>query len=454
MTEKILQLLSEKKFGGLKMLLEDQIPADLALVFEEIPKTEKPILFRLLPKELAAEVFVEMDSDEQQYLISAFSDKELRDVFSELFLDDTVDIIEEMPAFIVKRILKQSDADSRRMINKLLAYPADSAGSIMTTEYVDLKKDMTVAEAFSRIRREGPDKETIYTCYVTDRTRKLEGIITAKDLLLSPPDVEISEIMETSVISINTSENKEDAVLLFDKYDLLALPVVDLENRLIGIITVDDAIDVMKEEATEDIYKMAAVTPTDKPYLKVGVFETFFSRIPWLLILMISATFTSLIIGGFEDTLSNNALYGIALTCFMPMIMGTAGNSGGQASVTITRALSLGEVGFADVIKVIFKELRVAVLCGICLALVNFGKILLVDNLIFGHDYDLAVIFVVSLTLALTVVIAKLIGCVMPLLAEKIGFDPAVMASPLISTVVDALSLIVYFSVATKILGI
>lgn len=454
MTEKILELFYAKKFSMLKNLLKDQNPADLALAFEEVPKEDVPVLFRLLPKALAAEVFVEMDSEEQQHLITAFSDRELRAVLGELFMDDTVDIIEEMPAFLAKRILKQSGAESRKTINKLLAYSNNSAGSIMTTEYVDLKKDMTVSEAFSRIRKVGTDKETIYICYVIDNTRKLEGIVSAKELMLSSPDKAVSEIMGTSVISVNTSDDREEVARLFDKYDFLALPVVDNENRLVGIITVDDAIDVLQEEVSEDIAKMAAVTPTDKPYLKVGVFETFFTRIPWLLILMLSATFTGLIISGFEDTLSSNPLYGIALTCFMPMIMGTAGNSGGQSSVTITRAISLGEVRLRDVFKVVFKEIRVALLCGIALAVVNFAKIWFVDNLLFSRGYDLLVILVISLTLALTVVIAKFIGCIMPLVAQRIGFDPAVMASPLITTVVDALSLLIYFSVASSILKI
>lgn len=455
MTEKILELFENKEFGKLKGLLKDQNPADLASVFEELPKkTDIPVLFRLLPKELAAEVFVEMETEEQQQLIEAFSDKELKSVLDELFLDDTVDIIEEMPAFVAKRIIRQSTLQSRKLINKLLAYDNDSAGSIMTTEYVDLKKDMTVSDAFARIRRIGTNKETLYTCYVTDRKRTLLGIVTARDLMLASPDATIEDIMETSVISVTTSVDREEVVRLFDKYDFLALPVVDSESRLVGIITVDDAIDVLLEETEEDISKMAAVTPTDKPYLKEGVITTFLSRIPWLLILMISATFTGLIIGGFEDALASNVVYGLALTCFMPMIMGTAGNSGGQSSVTVTRALSLGEVENKDVLRVVWKEIRVSLLCGITLALVNFGKIMLVDNLIFQKEYSVLVILVISITLLITVVLAKLIGCIMPIAASKIGLDPAVMASPLITTVVDALSLMIYFSVASYVLGI
>lgn len=454
MEEKILELFANKKFAELKALLKDQNPADMAVVFEEIPKREFPVLFRLLPKELAAETFVEMDSDEQEYLISAFSDTELKEVLDELFMDDTVDLVEEMPATVAKRIIGQSDAETRKMINQILAYPEDSAGSIMTTEYVDLKKDMTVEESFKRIRKIGPDKETIYTCYVTDRNRKLLGMITAKGLLLAQTDSLVGDIMETQVISVNTSEDKEEVAQMFDKYSLLAMPVVDKEERLVGIVTVDDAIEVLQDEATEDIEKMAAITPSDKPYLKTGVISTWLSRIPWLLLLMVSATFTGLIIGGFEESLSSNVIYGLALTCFMPMIMDTAGNSGSQSSVTIIRALSLGDIEFSNIFKIIWKELRVALLCGVSLGLANFLKIVLIDNLIFSKGYDLMVIAVICITLAITVLIAKIIGCSLPLLAKKIGFDPAVMASPFITTIVDALALLVYFNIASGLLGI
>ena len=346
MEEKILELLEARKFGELKGLLSEINPADLVVYFEAIPKNKQILVFRILPKELAAETFVEMDSDMQMLLITAFSDKEIHDILAELFVDDAVDIIEEMPASVAKRILKQADAQTRRDINQILAYHEDSAGSVMTTEYFDLKKDMSVADAFSRIRKIGLDRETIYTCYVTDSRRKLIGVVTAKDLLLARPDQLIDEIMEENVISVMTSDDKETVIQLFDKYDMLALPVVDAENRLIGIITVDDAIDVMQEETTEDIEKMAAITPTDKTYLKTGVFETVKARIPWLLFLMLTATFTGWIISAFESALAAQA----ALIAFIPMIMNTGGNSGSQSSVTVIRAMSLGDVEFKDCI--------------------------------------------------------------------------------------------------------
>ncbi len=454
MEKRILELLKDKKFPEIKVLLKQQNPADIAEIFDCIDKKEIPLIFRLLPKELAAEVFVDIDFDLKEYLIAAFSDNELKSVLDELFLDDTVDIIEEMPASVAKRILAQADADKRKMINQILAYPEDSAGSIMTTEYVDLDSDFTVKTAFERIRKVGTDSETIYTCYVTDSNRILKGFVTVKDLLLAPPDAVVSDIMECPLISVNTNEDKEVVADLFDKYDFLALPVVDNENRLVGIVTVDDAIDVLVEEATEDISKMAAVTPTDTPYLKTGIFETFRTRIPWLLLLMISATFTGLIIGSFESSLAGNVIYGLALTCFMPMLMDTAGNSGSQASVTIIRSLSLGDIAFKDLGRIVFKEFRVSVLCGAALGLANFIKVLLVDNLIFGKGYDLGVILVISLTLVLTVIISKLVGCTLPLIAHKCRLDPAVMASPFITTVVDAVSLMIYFKIAKLILGI
>ena len=452
MEEMMRELFENKKYTQLKNLMIETNAADLAVVFEEIEEHERPRFFRIMPKEIASEVFALLDSDTQEQLISSFSDRELKAVMSDLFLDDTVDIIEEMPANIAKRILKQADSETRSMINQLLNYPESSAGSIMTTEYVDLKKDMTVKEAFSRIRSIGLDSETVYTCYVTDPQRKLLGIVTVRTLLLSQYEQTLEEIMETNIISAGTLDDKEEVANLFDKYDFLALPVVDNENRLVGIITVDDAIDVMRDETTEDIQIAAAITPTEKPYLKTGIFSTYLSRIPWLLLLMISATFTGIIIGGFEKNLASNVAYGIALTCFMPMIMGTAGNSGSQSSVTVIRALSLGEVELADVWRVVWKELRVAVLCGVTLAIANFGKILLIDNLILGGEYSIPIIAVVSVTLAITVILSKFVGCILPIFAEKIGFDPAVMASPFITTVVDALSLLIYFQTAVMIL--
>lgn len=450
MEEKILELLEARKFGELKGLLSVINPADLVVYFEAIPKNKQILVFRILPKELAAETFVEMDSDMQMLLISAFSDKEIHDILAELFVDDAVDIIEEMPASVAKRILKQADAQTRRDINQILAYHEDSAGSVMTTEYFDLKKDMSVADAFSRIRKIGLDRETIYTCYVTDSRRKLIGVVTAKDLLLARPDQLIDEIMEENVISVMTSDDKEIVIQLFDKYDMLALPVVDAENRLIGIITVDDAIDVMQEETTEDIEKMAAITPTDKTYLKTGVFETVKARIPWLLFLMLTATFTGWIISAFESALAAQA----ALIAFIPMIMNTGGNSGSQSSVTVIRAMSLGDVEFKDCIRVFFKEFRVSIICGAILSVVNFGKIMLLDNLVMGSGVSWLVALVVSLTILSTVVFAKIVGCLLPIFAKKIKLDPTVMASPFITTLVDTVSLLIYFTIACAILSL
>lgn len=452
MEEKILELIEGKKFGLLRETLSEINPADLVLILEEVQKKDLPVVFRILPKELAADVFVEMDSDMQQFLIEAFSDKELKEVVDELFMDDTVDIIDEMPASVAKRIIMQTDAQTRRMINQLLAYPDDSAGSIMTTEYIDLKKDMTVDSAFERIRKIGLDTETIYTCYVTDRYRRLLGIVSIKDLLLNSKDCIIEDIMDENIIYSNTLDDKEAVASQFEKYDLLAIPVVDKENRLVGIVTVDDAIDVMQEEATEDIEKMAAILPSEHSYFKTGIFETFKSRIPWLLLLMISATFTGTIISSFENKLTVFP----ALIAFIPMLMDTGGNSGSQASVTVIRSISLGDVEFKDILKVLWKECRVAFCCSITLAIVNALKLFIVDHLIF-HTFDLGKaaieISVVCITLFFTVIVAKIIGCSLPMLAKKIGFDPAVMASPLITTIVDAISLIIYFSIATALLG-
>ena len=450
--EQIKELLNDRKYHELKDILDDIEPADVAIIFEEFPEKSLPILFRILSKEHAAEVFVELDSDMQELLISGFSDYELKEVLEELYLDDTVDIIEEMPANVVKRILKHSAQDVRESINEILKYPKYSAGSMMTIEFVDLKKDMTVEDAFMRIRRTGVDKETIYTCYVTDENRILLGLVSVKDLLLADQSEIIGDIMEQNIIYVNTLDDQEYAAQTFEKYDLLALPVVDNESRLVGIITVDDAIDVIQEEATEDIEKMVAITPTDKPYMKTGVFETFKKRIPWLLLLMISSAFTGSIISGFEDALSSC----VVLTAFIPMLMGTAGNSGGQSSATIIRSMSLGDVELGDILKVIWKELRVAVICGIVLAAANFVKVMVMDsgNIISDGYSPVLIAFVVSLALALTVIIAKFIGCVLPMLAKKLGFDPAVMASPLITTIVDAVSLMVFFNIAVMILKI
>ncbi len=453
MEEKILELIEQKKFALLKSTLSEMNPADLALIFEEVPEHELPVVFRILPKELAAETFVEMDSDMQQLLIEAFSDRELREVMDELFMDDTVDIIEEMPATVAKRILKQTDAKTRRMINQLLAYPDDSAGSIMTTEYIDLKKSMTLDEALDKIRRVGFDSETVYSCYVTDSSRKLRGTVSIRDLLLSPKDSIIGDIMEENIISANTLDDKEEVAGMFEKYDLVAIPVVDTENRLVGIITVDDAIDVLQEEATEDVEKMAAILPSEHSYFKTGIFETFKARIPWLLLLMISATFTGAIISSFESRLT---IYP-ALIAFIPMLMGTGGNSGSQSSVTIIRSISLGDVEFKDIFRVLWKEFRVAVCCSIVLAVVSAVKMYIIDYLIlnaFDPKRALEEILVVSLALLFTVIISKIVGCILPILAKKVGFDPAVMASPFITTIVDAISLLVYFAIASSVLGL
>ena len=451
MEKQILSLIEEKKYTRLRECLEELNPADIALILEEAELKDLPVVFRILPKELAAEVFVEMDRDLQQHLIESFSNTELKDVLDELFMDDMVDIIDEMPAIVAKRILKQTDAKTRKMINQLLAYPDDSAGSIMTTEYVDLKKNMTVDEAFDHIREIGLDTETIYTCYVMDRGRHLLGIVTVKDLLLNPKTCILSDIMDENIIFANTLDDKEEVAGQFEKYDLMALPVVDKENRLVGIITVDDAIDVIQEEATEDIEMMAAILPSEKSYLKTGVFATFKARIPWLMFLMISATFTGAIISSFEGRLTK----WMALIAFIPMLMGTGGNSGSQSSVTVIRCLSTGEIEFKDIWRVIWKELRVSVVCGVVLGIVNFIKLYLVDHLWLNNFDDgvyLTEMLAVSLTVVLVVIVAKFVGSVLPIVAKKLGADPAVMASPLVTTILDAFSLLIYFSIATMLL--
>ena len=445
--EQIFELINNKKFAQLKQILSEMQPADIAEIFEEAKDKEIPVLFRVLPKSLAAEVFVEFESDKQELLVNSFSDKELRDVLNELFMDDAADIVEEMPATVAKRILKNTDADTRRQINQLLAYPDDCAGSIMTTEYIDLKRTMTVDEAFDRIRKIGFDTETIYTCYVIGSRRKLFGTVSLRDLLLSDKNQIIGDIMDENVVSAHTLDDKEEVASMFERYDMLALPIVDSEGRLVGIVTVDDAIDVIQEEASEDIEKMAAILPSEKTYLKTGVFETFKSRIPWLLLLMISATFTGAIISGFETKLAQC----IALVAFIPMLMGTGGNAGSQTSVSVIRALSLGDIEFKDIIRVIWKELRVAVIVGIVLGAINFIKLYLIDNL-WLHTFDNNIItsmFTICLTLVFVIIVAKLLGAILPIVAKKCGLDPAVMASPLVTTILDAVSLLIYFSIAS-----
>ena len=449
LVDRALELIEGKKYAQLKTLMQEQEPADIGEIFEEIRPEQVRVLFRLLPKELAAEVFVEMDPERQEYLINSFSDTELRAMLDELYYDDTADLIEEMPANVVKRILSTASPDMRKTVNELLKYPEDSAGSIMTTEFVRLKKNFSVEESLAFIRRVGIDKETIYTCYVTDDKNHLIGIVTAKDLLLAPLHTEVEDIMIENVISVSTMDDQEEIARMFSKYDFIALPVTDNENRLVGIITVDDAIDVLQEETEEDFSKMAAITPNDTEYLKTPVYKIWLSRVPWLLLLMISATFTGMIISKFEASLAVLPI----LTAFIPMLMDTGGNSGSQASVTVIRGISLGQVEFGDFFKVVWKEFRVSLLCGLVLGGAAVGKVMLVDHLIMHNDeVTFAVALVVGLTLIATILCAKLIGCTLPLLAKKIGFDPAVMASPFITTIVDAVSLLVYFRIASSIL--
>ena len=446
------KMLEDKKYTTLRDILITMNPSDIAAVFTGLDEARIPLLFRLLPKELAAETFVEMESDAQELLIQGFSDSELKEVLDELYVDDAADLVEEMPANVVRRILKQADPEMRNNINQILRYPDNSAGSIMTTEYVSLRPSMTVDEAILRIRRQGVDKETIYTCYVTGNDRTLLGLVTVKDLLLAEDDeTRIADLMITNLISVTTHTDQEEVARMLSKYNFLALPVVDGENRMVGIVTFDDAMDVMEDEATEDMEIMAGMIPSEKTYLKSNVFDLFKHRIPWLLLLMVSATFTGMIITSFEDALAAQ----VALTAFIPMLMDTGGNSGSQSSVTVIRALSLNELDFSDVGRVILKELGTALCCGAVLACACFTKIMLVDRLLMGNqDVTVLVDAVVCLTLMVPVVIAKFVGCSLPLVAKKLGFDPAVMASPFITTIVDALSLLVYFTFAKTLLGV
>ena len=448
--ENIEALIKNKQYARLRDLFLPMEPADIALLLEEAGEEEMPLLYRLLPKELAAEVFVELESDSQEMLINGFSNTELKGVLDELYLDDAVDIVEEMPASVVIRILDKATPEMRKSINEILQYPEDSAGSIMNMEFLSLKKDMTVEDAFKRIRRIGGELETINILYVTDPTRHLLGVLSVRDLLLAEEDDIIGDIMERNYICVQTLDDQEETARALGKYDFLALPVVDTENRLVGIVTVDDAIDVLQEETTEDMEKMAAMLPTDKPYLRTSAFDTFKSRIPWLLLLMVSATFTGQIISSFEDALSAFTI----LTAYIPMLMDTGGNCGSQASVTVIRGLSLGEIEFSDLIQVVWKECRVALLCGTVLAGANFAKLMLLDRMVFHNPITVTVAAVICLTLVCTVFAAKIVGCMLPLLAKKIGFDPAVMASPFITTIVDALSLLIYFRFASFLLGI
>ena len=444
MITEITEMLEKKEYKALRSTLSELQPADIAELFGELPTDDLTVLFRVLPKELAAESFSFMHPDVQKSLIDEFTDRELSTILSELFVDDAVDVIEEMPANVVKRIIKNVPPEKRDQINMILRYPKNSTGTIMTTEYVELKTEMTAEDVFKNIKRSGIDKETVYTCYVTDKARHLIGVISVKDLIMRSDEGDVGEIMETDVISVNVLDDKEEAVRSMQKYGFMALPVVDAEDRLVGIITADDALDVIEEENTEDIEIMAAIVPSEKTYFMTGVIETCTKRIPWLLFLMISSIFTSKILQTFEGRLTANA----ALIAFMPMLMGTAGNAGGQVSVTVIRSLSVGDMDLSDIFRVIWKEIRVSVISGVILALVNFGKMMLIDNV------TVSVAIVVSLTVLMTVIIAKLIGATLPMIAKKIGLDPAVMASPLITTLCDALSLLLYFKVAEIILGI
>lgn len=441
--EKIGELLEKKDLKALQELFRHENPVDIAGALDGFPEKEVAIGFRLLSKEQAAQVFVEMDSETQEALLASFNDRELGEIVDELSLDDAADLVEEMPANVVSRILKNTDAETRRLINEILLYPQDSAGSIMTPEYVSLRRDMSVEEAFEKIRMEGVDKETIYTCYVTE-SRTLVGIVSVKNLLLSDRAARVGDIMTADFIAVKTTDDKEFAASQIKKYGFLALPVLDTEDRLVGIVTIDDAMDVIESEATEDIEQMAAILPSEKPYLKTGVLRIWLSRIPWLLLLMVSATFTSKIISSYETALAACAV----LTAFIPMIMDTGGNAGGQASVTVIRGLSLGEIGLRDVLRVIWKELRVSLLCGASLAPVVFLKVMFIDGLYTEPD-GVIVSIVVAATLLFVVVLAKLIGCLLPLLAKAVHLDPAVVANPFITTIVDALALIVYFALAS-----
>ena len=443
-------LTRQKKYPALRDILVTMNPADIAVLFDGLEERTLPLLFRLLPKDLAAETFVEMEPEPQELLIRGFSDSELKEVVDELYVDDAVDLVEEMPANVVNRILRQADAETRKLINDILKYPEDSAGSIMTTEYIELRPSMTVSDAIKNIRRNGSESETISTCYITDEGKHLIGIVSIRDILLSEEDALLSDIMEEHVISVSTLTDQEEATSMISKYNFTVLPVVDGEQRLVGIITVDDALDVMETEATEDIEIMGGVTPVDTAYLRTSVFTFWHARIPWLMLLMIGATFTGMILNHFESALAQIT----ALTMFIPMLMDTGGNSGSQCSVTVIRALSLGEIKTSDLFAVIWKEIRVAVLCGVSLAAVSFVKIMLIDKMLLGNDdITLLVALTVCVTMALVVLIAKFIGCTLPMLAETMGLDPAVMSSPFITTIVDALSLLIYFLIASLLLG-
>ncbi len=448
--EEMHELLSEKKLKALREHLEASDAFDVAEFLTELEPQQMIKVFRVLSKEHGADVFAELDVPEQEYIINSVTDAELGNILEELYLDDTVDLMEELPANVVARVMRISTPETRKLINQYLKYPENSAGSIMTAEFIDLKKYMSVKESFARIKRIGADKETVYTCFVTSADRKLEGVVTVRDLIMAEESDIIEDIMNEVIIYATTEDDQEDVSTMFSDYNLLTIPVVDKERRLVGIVTVDDVMDVMEQEATEDIEIMAAITPSDKPYSRTPVTEIFKNRLPWLMLLMLSATFTSMILTSFEDALATQA----ALIAFIPMLMGTGGNSGSQSSTAVIRSLSIGDTEPRDVLIVLWKEIRVSVLCGICLSLVNFGKMFLLDKLILGNsDITVMIALTVSATVLFVVVFAKIVGCTLPMLAEKIGIDPAVMASPLITTLTDAVSLIIYFTIARMLLG-
>ncbi len=442
--DEIKELLATRQYTSLRQKIAEMNEADVAALMDELEEDEMLKVFRILPKDLAADVFSYLEVENQQMIITSLSEKDAANIINNLMADDATDLLEEMPANIVKKLLANANPEIRRDINHLLRYPESSAGSIMTVEYVDLKENLTVEEAIARIKKVGVDSETINICYVLDAQRRLLGTVALRYLLLSEPDEIIGDIMHENVISLHTLMDQEEVAAQFKKYDFTSMPVVDNENRLVGIITVDDVVDIMVEEATEDIEKMAAIVSSDKPYMKTGIFETFKKRIPWLLLLMVSATFTERIIGVFENALSACT----ALMLFVPMLMGTGGNAGGQASVTIIRGLSLGEITYKDTVSILWKEIRVAVLCGVTLAVACFAKLMLFDQV------GLMVSLVVCVTLVVAILIAKIIGCSLPVLAKRLGLDPAVMASPFITTIVDAMTVLVYFCCATRILGL
>ena len=450
-TDELTELLESRNMKQLKARMDEMQEFDVAEFLTSLQDNRMPMLFRLLSKERAAEVFANLEAPEQERIINSITDSELGAIVEELYVDDAVDMMEELPANVVKRVMRTATPETRNLINQYLHYPENSAGSIMTAEFVDLKKYMSVKDAFARIRRIGEDKETIYICFVTSADRKLEGIVTVKDLLLADPDTVIEDLMDRNVIYAVTTEDQESVSAKFSDYDLMALPVVDKEGRLVGIVTVDDIIDVMEQEATEDIQLMAGMTPSDKPYLRTGTAEMWRNRIPWLLFLMLSATFTSMILTKFEGMLAVQA----GLVAFIPMLMGTGGNSGAQASTAVIRSLSLGDIETRDVLRVMWKEWRVAFLCGLTLSAVNFGKMLLLDGMLLGNaNVTVPVAATVSLSVLFIVMFAKVVGSFLPIAAEKIGVDPAVMANPLISTLTDAVSLLIYIYVAKLILGI